>query len=401
MNSKRARSPFIFGLVLALLLTGCAAPAPAPSEAPPATEAPAATAAPTAPAATDAPATPDPTDAPARTWEEDVWVQGGWIQQNTLASQGGTIYAYLGDEGALYAFDREAGTKSLALQQGSMGRQALYYLTEQNGLLYAGGVGGSGGFAWADPATGESGGAGIFRALRLNAVAAEGETLYLAGQDLDAEKPGYGLYTAEFGKGGHDLDDMLYLEPGEALLHREGEGEISAVIPEPGALLLHEWVQDEAGQDAQRLVRLDLATGAETVLTEPIYNGWTPRVDGKYLAVRMESEEPRALQALVVDETGATVAQVELPEAAQTASPVQAGACFALDWTNAAGARTLALIDPNTGEILRSAQIEAGWSECLGSDGEALYFWNAARPDETSTLVAVNLEALEASEPFA
>lgn len=237
MNSKRARSPFILGLVLALLLTGCAAPAP------------------------------------ARTWEEDVWVQGGWIQRHTLASQGGTIYAYLGDEGALYAFDREAGTKSLALQQGSMGRQALYYLTEQNGLLYAGDVGGSGGFAWADPATGESGGAGIFRALRLNAVAAEGETLYLAGQDLDAEKPGYGLYTAEFGKGGHDLDDMLYLEPGEALLHREGEGEISAVIPEPGALVLHEWVQDEAGQDAQRLVRLDLATGAETVLTEPIYNG--------------------------------------------------------------------------------------------------------------------------------
>ena len=111
MNSKRARSPFILGLVLALLLTGCAAPAP------------------------------------ARTWEEDVWVQGGWIQRHTLASQGGTIYAYLGDEGALYAFDREAGTKSLALQQGSMGRQALYYLTEQNGLLYAGGVGGSGGFA--------------------------------------------------------------------------------------------------------------------------------------------------------------------------------------------------------------------------------------------------------------
>ena len=365
MNSKRARSPFILGLVLALLLTGCAAPAP------------------------------------AKTWEEDVWVQGGWIQQNTLASQGGTIYAYLGDEGALYAFDREAGTKSLALQQGNMGRQMLYYLTEQNGLLYAGGVGGSGGFAWADPATGESGGAGIFRALRLNAVAAEGETLYLAGQDLDAEKPGYGLYTAEFGKGGHDLDDMLYLEPGEALLHREGEGEISAVIPEPGALLLHEWVQDEAGQSAQRLVRLDLATGAETVLAEPIYNGWTPRVDGKYLAVRMESEEPRALQALVVDETGATVAQVELPEAAQTASPVQAGACFALDWTNAAGARTLALIDPATGEILRSAQIEAGWSECLGSDGEALYFWNTTRPDETSTLVAVNLETLEASEPFA
>ena len=66
---------------------------------------------------------------------------------------------------------------------------------------------------------------------------------------------------------------MLYLEPGEALLHREGEGEISAVTPEPGALVLHEWVQDEAGQDAQRLVRLDLATGAETVLTEPIYNG--------------------------------------------------------------------------------------------------------------------------------
>ena len=33
MNSKRARSPFILGLVLALLLTGCAAPAP--SEAPP------------------------------------------------------------------------------------------------------------------------------------------------------------------------------------------------------------------------------------------------------------------------------------------------------------------------------------------------------------------------------
>lgn len=148
---------------------------------------------------------------------------------------------------------------------------------------------------------------------------------------------------------------MLDLEPGEALLHREGEGEISAVIPEPGALLLYEW-----GQNAQRLVRLDLATGAETVLAEPIYNGWTPRVDGKYLAVRMESEEPRALQALVVDETGATVAQVELPEAAQTASPVQAGACFALDWTNAAGGRTLALIDPNTGEILRSAQIEAG-----------------------------------------
>lgn len=194
---------------------------------------------------------------------------------------------------------------------------------------------------------------------------------------------------------------MLYLEPGEALLHREGEGEISAVIPEPGALLLHEWVQDEAGQNAQRLVRLDLATGAETVLAEPIYNGWTPRVDGKYLAVRMESEEPRALQALVVDETGATVAQVELPEAAQTASPVQAGACFALDWTNAAGARTLALIDPNTGEILRSAQIEAGWSERLGSDGEALYFWNTARPDEASTLVAVNLETLEAGEPFA
>lgn len=104
MNSKRARSPFILGLVLALLLTGCAAPAP------------------------------------ARTREEDVWVQDGWIQQNTLASQGGTIYAYLGDEGALYAFDREAGTKSLALQM-------LYYLTEQNGLLYAGGVGGSGGFA--------------------------------------------------------------------------------------------------------------------------------------------------------------------------------------------------------------------------------------------------------------
>ena len=76
----------------------------------------------------------------------------------------------------------------------------LYYLTEQNGLLYAGGVGGSGGFAWADPATGESGGAGIFRALRLNAVAAEGETLYLAGQDLDAEKPGYGLYTAGLGR---------------------------------------------------------------------------------------------------------------------------------------------------------------------------------------------------------
>ena len=285
MNSKRARSSFILGLVLALLLTGCAAPAPAPSEAPPATEAPAATAAPTAPAATAAPATPDPAAVPARTWEEDVWVQGGWIQRHTLASQGGTIYAYLGDEGALYAFDREAGTKSLALQQGNMGRQMLYYLTEQNGLLYAGGVGGSGGFAWADPATGESGGAGIFRALRLNAVAAEGETLYLAGQDLDAETPGYGLYTAEFGKGGHDLDDMLYLEPGEALLHREGEGEISAVIPEPGALLLHEWVQDEAGQNAQRLVRLDLATGAETVLAEPIYNAWTPRVDGKYLAL--------------------------------------------------------------------------------------------------------------------
>ena len=86
MNSKRARSSFILGLVLALLLTGCAAPAPAPSEAPPATEAPAATAAPTAPAATAAPATPDPTAAPAKTWEEDVWVQGGWIQQNTLAS---------------------------------------------------------------------------------------------------------------------------------------------------------------------------------------------------------------------------------------------------------------------------------------------------------------------------
>lgn len=28
VNSKRARSPFILGLVLALLLTGCAAPAP-------------------------------------------------------------------------------------------------------------------------------------------------------------------------------------------------------------------------------------------------------------------------------------------------------------------------------------------------------------------------------------
>lgn len=28
MNSKRARSSFILGLVLALLLTGCAAPAP-------------------------------------------------------------------------------------------------------------------------------------------------------------------------------------------------------------------------------------------------------------------------------------------------------------------------------------------------------------------------------------
>lgn len=41
MNSKRARSSFILGLVLALLLTGCAAPAP------------------------------------ARTWEEDVWVRGG------------------------------------------------------------------------------------------------------------------------------------------------------------------------------------------------------------------------------------------------------------------------------------------------------------------------------------
>ena len=117
---------------------------PGTTEASPATEAPAATAAPTAPAATAAPATPDPTAAPARTWEEDVWVQGGWIQRHTLASQGGTIYAYLGDEGALYAFDREAGTKSLALPQGNMGRQMLYYLTEQNGLLCAGGVGGSG-----------------------------------------------------------------------------------------------------------------------------------------------------------------------------------------------------------------------------------------------------------------
>ena len=37
----------------------------------------------------------------------------------------------------------------------------------------------------------------------------------------------------------------------------------------------------------------------------------------------------------------------------------------------------------------------------LGTDGERLYFWDSAKPDETSLLVALDLETLEACTPFA
>ena len=258
----------------ALVLAGCAAPAPAATTAPTEPAAVPETAASPTPERTEEPAeTPAPL---AQTGEEDVWVQGGWIQQQALASQGGTIYAYLGNEGALYAFDRETGTKKLALKQGSAGMQ--YYLSQCNGLLYAAGVNGSGGFCWADPQTGESGGAGFYSALRIGAVGTDGETLYLAAQNIEAETPGYGIYTGALQQGGDGLADRIDLEAGEPLLYREGSGEISAVIVEEGALLLHEWVQEESGK-TQRLVRLDLANGTETVLAESIYNAWTPRLD--------------------------------------------------------------------------------------------------------------------------
>ena len=142
-------------LCVVLLLVGCAAPAPA---------APTATPGPTAEATPEPTPEPTPTaeEQPVRDWAQDVWIEGGALQENTLVSRGGTIYAYLGGEGALYAFDRETGAKSLCLHQGLAGRQSLYYLHEKDGLLYAAGLRGSGGFAWADPATGESGAAGFF-----------------------------------------------------------------------------------------------------------------------------------------------------------------------------------------------------------------------------------------------
>ncbi|MGI5885033.1 MAG: hypothetical protein ACOX83_08720 [Candidatus Spyradocola sp.] len=383
-------------LLCALLLAGCAAPAPAaPSPTAPAAEPTAAPAAPTA----EPTAAPDPTATPepARDWAQDVWVQGGWMQQNTLASQGGTIYAYLGDAGALYAFDREAGTKAQALQQGSLGQQPLFYLQAQGGLLYAAGARGSGGFVWADPAAGESGGAGFYEDLRIGAAGADADALYLGAES--GSGAGYGLYVAELEKGGGGLADRIALEAGEPLLFREGAGEISAVIPQEGALLLHEWSGAEAADGrTQRLVRLDLGTGEETVLAESIYNAWTPYIAGKYLVVQ---QADGALRPLLLDGSGAQGVEIALPGEAKTAEPAPAGALFALDWTNEESARTLSLIDPENGAVVRSAEVPAGWSGCLGTDGEFLYFWDSARPDEPSNLVAVSIETLDASEPFA
>lgn len=382
----------------ALLLGGCMTQEPVSTAMPAETTTqPEATASPK-PEPTEQPA--EATPAPAQTWEEDIWVQGGWIQQQALASQGGTIYAYLGNEGALYAFDRETGTKKLALKQGSAGRQPQYYLNQCDGLLYAAGTNGSGGFCWADPQTGESGGAGFYSALCIGAVGTDGETLYLAAQNIEEETPGYGIYTGALQQGGDGLGDRIDLEAGEPLLYREGAGEISTVIVEDGALLLHEWVQEESGR-TQRLVRLDLADGTETVLAESIYNAWTPRVDGKYLAVLQESDDPRVLRSVILDETGAQKAEIALPETAQTAEPAAAGTLFALDWTNQAGQRTLSLIDPATGEILRDVTLSTGWSDCLGTDGDCLYFWDSTKPDENSQLVAVDIETMEEKTPFA
>ena len=256
---------------------------------------------------------------------------------------------------------------------------------------------GSGGFAWADPATGESGAAGFFPDLRIGDCAVCEGTLYITGETSEEGTPGYGVYTAALEKGPDGME-RIELEAGEPLLFRAGSGEFSTVIAEEGALLLHEWrgAEGESGR-VQRLVRLDIATGEETVLAESICNTWTARSAGNYLIVRQEGEE---LRPLLLDESGEE-REIALPEAARTAESVPAGALLGLDWTSEAGERTLSLIEPETGEIARSAAVPPGWSRCLGTDGERLYFWDSAKPDETSLLVALDLETLEACTPFA